>query len=139
MSFPSYFAYIHPVLPVLNKTLFLKQYRGQIKEYPSAALLNSIYGAAVRYIDTCRRFGDTLPCCDHIEIKAGWSEKLFENIITYLKVQNTPRISTVQALAIANTHRASLDSKITSGWLLNCIVSSFNPTLSAFIHPFLSF
>ncbi|KAG1376233.1 hypothetical protein G6F61_007775 [Rhizopus arrhizus] len=116
-----YFAYIHPVLPVLNKSLFLKQYRGQIKEYPSAPLLNSIYGAAVRYIDTCRRFGDTLPDCDHIEVKAGWSEKLFENIITYLKVQNTPRISTVQALAIANTHRASLDSKITSGWLLNCV------------------
>ncbi|CEP09457.1 hypothetical protein [Parasitella parasitica] len=114
-----YFAYIHPGLPVVNKLLFLKQYRGEIGEYPSAPLLNAIFGAAVRYIETCKLFGDKVPLDHEIETKDGWSEKLFENLLIYLKGRYSPCISTVQAMVIAQSHRASLDEKMTSGWLLN--------------------
>ncbi|CAO0801276.1 unnamed protein product [Mucor circinelloides] len=114
-----YFAYIHPGLPVVNKLLFLKQYRGEIGEYPSAPLLNAIFGAAVRYIETCKLFGDKVPLDHQIETKEGWSERLFENLLIYLKGRYSPCISTVQAMVIAQNHRASLDEKMTSGWLLN--------------------
>ncbi|KAG1180606.1 hypothetical protein G6F70_000558 [Rhizopus microsporus] len=116
-----YFAYIHPVLPVLNKILFLKQYRGEINQYPAAPLLNSIFGAAVRYIETCKSFGDEIPYCSHIELKKGWSEQLFDNVITLLKDRYCPSISTIQAIAIANNNRTSWDEKIVSSWLLNCV------------------
>ncbi|GAN09678.1 transcription factor TamA [Mucor ambiguus] len=114
-----YFAYIHPGLPVVNKLLFLKQYRGEIGEYPSAPLLNGIFGAAVRYIETCKLFGDKVPLDHQIETKEGWSERLFENLLIYLKGRYSPCISTVQAMVIAQNHRASLDEKMTSAWLLN--------------------
>ncbi|KAI9483643.1 MAG: fungal-specific transcription factor domain-containing protein [Benjaminiella poitrasii] len=114
-----FFAYIHPGLPVVNKKLFLKQYRGEIGEYPSAPLLNAIYGSAVRYIETCKLFGDEVPLEHQVEIKDGWSEKLFENIIHYVKDRYNPCISTVQAIVITQNHRASLDEKIASGWLLS--------------------
>lgn len=114
-----YFAYIHPGLPVVNKVLFLKQYRGEIAEYPSAPLLNSIYGAAVRYIETCDSNGDKLSIEHHLEMKDGWSEKLFDNLIMFVKGRYAPCITTVQALVIGQNHRASLDEKMASGWLLN--------------------
>ncbi|CAO3653841.1 unnamed protein product [Mucor hiemalis] len=114
-----YFAYIHPGLPVVNKHLFLKQYRGEIAEYPSAPLLNAIYGAAVRYIETCDGNGDKISTEHHLEMKEGWSEKLFDNLIVFVKGRYAPCITTVQALVIGQNHRASLDEKMASGWLLN--------------------
>ncbi|KAI9340749.1 fungal-specific transcription factor domain-containing protein [Pilaira anomala] len=114
-----YFAYIHPGLPVVNKQLFLKQYRGETGEYPSAPLLNAIFGAAIRYIETCHINGDKISHEHHIEMKEGWSEKLFENLITFVKGRYWPCISTVQAIVIGQNHRASLDEKMASGWLLN--------------------
>ncbi|KAI9265939.1 fungal-specific transcription factor domain-containing protein [Sporodiniella umbellata] len=116
-----YFAYIHPVLPVINKSLFLKQYREKISELPSAPLLNAIYGAAIRYIETCNIFGDKVEGCHQIEVENGRSEQLFENVVHFVKRQYNPSISTIQALAISNTHRASLDEKVASTWLLNCV------------------
>ncbi|KAI9262802.1 fungal-specific transcription factor domain-containing protein [Helicostylum pulchrum] len=112
-----YFAYIHSGLPVVNKQLFLKQYRGETGEYPSAPLLNAIYGAAVRYMETCDMNGDKISL--DIEMQEGWSERLFENLITFVKGKYSPCISTVQALVIGQNHRASLDEKMASGWLLN--------------------
>ena len=122
----SYFAYIHPGLPVVNKVLFLKQYRRQLGDYPSPPLLNSIYGAAARYIETCRIFDDNvLSDIANSTMKEGWSESLFDNLLTYLKGRYTaPCIATIQALVISQYHRASLDEKVASGWLLNSAVST---------------
>ncbi|KAI8376287.1 fungal-specific transcription factor domain-containing protein [Radiomyces spectabilis] len=115
-----YFAYIHPGLPVVNKALFLKQYRGEIGDYPSAPLLNAIYGAAVRYIDTCHLFGGKVNADGtNWDIPKGWSEQLFDNLLTYVKGRYSPCIATIQALVIGQNHRASLDEKLNSGWLLN--------------------
>ncbi|KAG0187249.1 hypothetical protein DFQ28_006684 [Apophysomyces sp. BC1034] len=113
-----YFAYIHPGLPVINKTMFLKQYRGEIGDYPSPALLNSMYGAAVRYIETCQMFGDEI--VEYREnVPDGWSESLFDNLLVFFKQQYSPCVSSVQAMVIGQNHRASLDEKMTSGWLVN--------------------
>ncbi|KAI8378245.1 fungal-specific transcription factor domain-containing protein [Choanephora cucurbitarum] len=113
-----YFAYIHPSLPVLNKQLFLKQYRSQISEYPSAPLLNAIYGASVRYIETCKIFGDDLFLDHSITTKENLSETLFQNVLVYFRGKYNPCISLVQASLISQNHRASMDEKMTSKWAL---------------------
>jgi hypothetical protein len=118
----SFFAYIYPGLPVINKGLFLRQYRGKIKGYPSAPLLNAMYGSAVRYIETCRTFGDDVLDNETLDIPKGWSEKLFDNVISYVKGKCNPNISTVQAIILCHFHSASLDGNIASGWLLNSVV-----------------
>jgi hypothetical protein len=60
---------------------------------------------------------------EKLDVPEGWSEKLFENLLVYVKGRYRPCISTVQALVIAQNHRASLDEKVTSAWLLNSAVS----------------
>ena len=70
-------------------------------------------------------YGDKVPLEHQIETKEGWSEKLFENLLVYLRGRYSPCISTVQAMVIAQNHRASLDEKMTSTWLLNSAVSLF--------------
>jgi hypothetical protein len=74
-------------------------------------------------METNRMNGDKLSLDHHIEIPEGWSEQLFEKLITFVKGRYTPCISTVQALVIAQNHRASLDEKIASSWLMNSAVS----------------
>jgi hypothetical protein len=119
-----YFAYIHPLLPVINKTEFLEEYRGIRSSYPAGYLLNAVYGAAVRYVENCKKFNDL----DSIDDGGVWdfpedfSENLFEIIIIYLKGKYIPRISTVQSIIIAHNHSANVDNW-TSSWLLNCAVS----------------
>ncbi|KAI9307650.1 fungal-specific transcription factor domain-containing protein [Cunninghamella echinulata] len=120
-----YFAYIHPGLPVINKSFFLKQYRGYSADFPSAPLLNAMYGAALRYIETCKVFGDNTAVydafgeeIDDFQIPEGGSEKFFENVIIYVKGRYNPNIATIQALVITQNHRASMDSKMTGGWLI---------------------
>ena len=120
----SYFAYIHPQLPVINKTAFLEEYRGIRETFPSGPLLNAMYGAAVRYIDNCKQFGDSesLNQGEPWHFPSNFSHRLFQNLIVFIKGRYTPCLSSVQAIVIAHNHSASLENW-TSGWLLNCIVS----------------
>lgn len=60
---------------------------------------------------------------DPIEMREGWSEKFFENLLIFIKGRYSPCIATVQALVIGQNHRASLDEKLASAWLLNSAVS----------------
>lgn len=119
-----YFAYIHPLLPVVNKTAFLEEYRGIKATFPAATLLNAIYGASVRYINNCIKFNDwqRLDNGREWEFPHNFSEKLFQNLIIFVKGRYIPRLSTIQAILIAHNHSANVESW-TSGWLLNCIVS----------------
>lgn len=118
-----YFAHVHPLLPVLNKQLFLRQYREEFNEYPSAPLLNAIYGAAVRYIEICKKFGDHIHLDNNVEMKDGQSEHFFECQIVYMKRRYSPCISAVQAILIGQNHKFGLDQKVGSKWLLSSIVS----------------
>ncbi|ORX54549.1 hypothetical protein DM01DRAFT_1362876 [Hesseltinella vesiculosa] len=121
-----YFAYIHPGLPVVNKQLFLKQYRGLADDYPSAPLLSAMYGAAARYIETCSRFGDDVITQEHWadpqknwQLPPGGSERLFDNLLAYVRGHYHPGIDIIQALVIAQNHRATMEGKVTGGWLIN--------------------
>ncbi|KAK4510601.1 uncharacterized protein ATC70_005032 [Mucor velutinosus] len=117
-----YFAYIHPLLPVINKTAFLEEYRGIRATFPAATLLNAIYGASVRYVNNCIKFNDWQRLDNGREwvFPHNFSEKLFQNLIIFVKGRYNPRLSTIQAILIAHNHSANVESW-TSGWLLNCI------------------
>lgn len=85
-----------------------------------------MYGAALRYIETCKVFGDNTAVqealggeIDDFQIPEGGSEKFFENLITYCKGRYNPNIATIQALVITQNHRASMDTKVTGAWLIN--------------------
>ncbi|CAO3628373.1 unnamed protein product [Mucor hiemalis] len=117
-----YFALIHPLLPVINKVAFLEEYRGIRPCFPAGPLLNAVYGASVRYIENCRKFGDL----ERIDNGKPWdfpenlSDMLFQNLIIFIKGKYAPCLSTIQAIVIAHNHSANVESW-TSGWLLNCI------------------
>ncbi|KAI8584049.1 hypothetical protein K450DRAFT_221245 [Umbelopsis ramanniana AG] len=115
-----YFIYIHPILPVVNKIMFLKQYRGQIKPFPSAPLLLAMYGAAARYLEVARRqdINKLIDIDEDWQPPENWSESLFDELRKFLVGHYTPSMSTVQALLIAQNHRASLDSRSTIVWLI---------------------
>jgi hypothetical protein len=85
-----------------------------------------MYGAAARYIETCRLYGDETTIIDALDnevddlhIPEGGSEKLFDNLLKYVRGHYYPHIATIQALVIAQNHRASMESKMTGGWLIN--------------------
>ncbi|GAA5805450.1 hypothetical protein HPULCUR_010966 [Helicostylum pulchrum] len=117
-----YFRYIHSLLPVINKTEFLEEYRGIRPCYPSGAILNAIFGASVRYIDNCKKFADS----DRLDDGKTWdfheklSEMLFQNLIIFIKGKYVPSLATIQAIVIAHNHSANVESW-SSGWLLNCV------------------
>lgn len=115
-----YFVYIHPILPVVNKVMFLKQYRGQTKPFPSASLLLAMYGAAARYVEVVKRqeLNKIIEVDDDWQPPEGWSESFFDELRKFLVGHYTPSMSTVQALLIAQNHRASLDSRSTIVWLI---------------------
>ncbi|KAI8390152.1 fungal-specific transcription factor domain-containing protein [Blakeslea trispora] len=117
-----YFAFIHPQLPVINKTTFLEEYRGIRETFPSGPLLNAMYGAAVRYIDNCKQFGDSelLNKGEPWQFPYNFSHILFQNLIVFIKGRYSPCLSSIQAIVIAHNLSASLENW-TSGWLLNCI------------------
>lgn len=111
------------MLPVINKTAFLEEYRGIRATFPAATLLNAIYGASVRYVNNCIKFNDWQRLDNGREwvFPHNFSEKLFQNLIIFVKGRYNPRLSTIQAILIAHNHSANVESW-TSGWLLNCIV-----------------
>lgn len=126
MPYKSYFAYIHPLLPVVNKVSFLQEYRGIQSSFPAGPLLNAMYGAAVRYIENCKKFDDS----DRLDGGKPWdlpenlSERLFATLIVFIQGRYVPCLSSIQAIVIGHNHSVGLESW-TSGWLLNCIVSLY--------------
>jgi hypothetical protein len=113
--------------------MFLKQYRGQVKPFPSASLLLAMYGAAARYVEVVKRqeLNKIIEVDDDWQPPEGWSESFFDELRKFLVGHYTPSMSTVQALLIAQNHRASLDSRSTIVWLICGLVShlSNGPTL----------
>ncbi|ORZ25443.1 fungal-specific transcription factor domain-domain-containing protein [Absidia repens] len=121
-----YFTYIHPGLPVVNKTLFLNQYRGLASDYPSPPLLNAMHGAAMRHIEKCQILDDADSVLDTLykdfggrrEMPEGGSEMLYDRLRKYIQGVYAPSITTVQAILIEQNHRASTESGISYDWLL---------------------
>ncbi|KAI8641226.1 fungal-specific transcription factor domain-containing protein [Parasitella parasitica] len=117
-----YFANIHPVLPVVNKTRFLLQYRDQADTYPPADLLNAMFGAAARFVECealIQKSKSNQPPDVVWDVPLGWSDQFFDQaqgIITTSAA--TPTISKVQAIILIHNHSGNLDSKSSACWLL---------------------
>ncbi|KAL9560117.1 hypothetical protein MBANPS3_000081 [Mucor bainieri] len=117
-----YFSHIHPILPVIDKTEFIKQYRDRVDSYPSGELLNAMFGAAARFVE-CESVEPerkrTLPSDAVWDVPVGWSNKFFdqaEYIIS--KWPTNPTISNVQAITLILNHRGDRDSKSSACWQL---------------------
>ncbi|KAI8880203.1 hypothetical protein K501DRAFT_275782 [Backusella circina FSU 941] len=117
-----YFANVHPVLPVVNKTRFLQQYRDQADSYPPSDLLNAMFGAAARFIEceSLRQKNKSNKPPDEVwEVPEGWSDHFFDQaqlIITSSAAIAT--ISKVQSIILIHNHSGNLDSKSSACWLL---------------------
>ncbi|KAI8643543.1 fungal-specific transcription factor domain-containing protein [Parasitella parasitica] len=117
-----YFSHIHPILPVIDKTEFIKQYRDRVDTYPSGELLNAMFGAAARFVE-CESVEPekkkSLPSDAIWDVPVGWSNKFFdqaEYIIS--KWPTNPTISNVQAIILILNHRGDRDSKSSACWQL---------------------
>ncbi|CAO3624712.1 unnamed protein product [Mucor hiemalis] len=117
-----YFSHIHPILPVIDKTEFLKQYRDRIETYPSGELLNAMFGAAARFVE-CESLEPerkrALPADAVWDVPVGWSNHFFdqaEYIIS--KWSNAQTVSNVQAIILILNHRGDRDSKSSACWQL---------------------
>ncbi|GAN05102.1 hypothetical protein MAM1_0082c04571 [Mucor ambiguus] len=117
-----YFSHIHPILPVIDKTEFIKQYRDRVETYPSGELLNAMFGAAARFVE-CESVEPerkrALPSDAVWDVPVGWSNKFFdqaEYIIS--KWPTNPTISNVQAIILILNHRGDRDTKSSACWQL---------------------
>ncbi|KAI8083916.1 fungal-specific transcription factor domain-containing protein [Thamnidium elegans] len=117
-----YFSHIHPILPVIDKTEFLKQYRDRVETYPSGELLNAMFGAAARFVE-CESLEPERKRClpsDAVwDIPVGWSNHFFdqaEYIITTWSSSQT--VSNVQAIILILNHRGDRESKSSACWQL---------------------
>ncbi|CAO0799435.1 unnamed protein product [Mucor circinelloides] len=117
-----YFANIHPVLPVVNKTRFLQQYRDQADTYPPADLLNAMFGAAARFVECealIQKSKPNRPPDVVWDVPLGWSDQFFDQAQTIITTSAaTPTISKVQAIILIHNHSGNLDSKSSACWLL---------------------
>ncbi|KAI8882106.1 hypothetical protein K501DRAFT_324166 [Backusella circina FSU 941] len=115
-----YFLNIHPILPIINKTEFLKQYRDQIGTYPSGELLNAMFGAAARFVE-CERLDPermkNIPDDAVWDVPVGWSDHFFDQAEFIIsKWSTTPTLSKVQAIILILNHRGNRDSRSSACW-----------------------
>ncbi|KAJ8656709.1 hypothetical protein O0I10_007556 [Lichtheimia ornata] len=119
-----YFLNVHPILPVVNKTEFLKQYRDQADTYPSADLLNAMFGAASRYL-VCeskrqRSKGRYVPPDVSWDVPSQWCYQFFEQASS--AVTNSAwssSISKVQAMLLLHNTSSHINAKESTAWILN--------------------
>ncbi|KAI9471893.1 MAG: fungal-specific transcription factor domain-containing protein [Benjaminiella poitrasii] len=116
-----YFSHIHPLLPVIDKTAFLKQYRDRVKTYPSGELLNAMFGAAARFAECeCLEPRRKMLPSDAIwDVPVGWSNKFFDQAEYIISKWSTiPTNSMVQAIILILNFRSDRDFKSSACWQL---------------------
>ncbi|KAI8139346.1 fungal-specific transcription factor domain-containing protein [Fennellomyces sp. T-0311] len=119
-----YFMNVHPLLPVVDKAEFLRQYRDQADTYPSADLLNAMFGAAARFVEAeSRRQKHTNAYPDlQCEAPKDWHLQFFDQAHAILTI-NPPKasISIVQATVIIHNTSGNVTSAKSEGWLISGI------------------
>jgi hypothetical protein len=110
-------------VPVLNKKVFLADYRGLSLSYPEAPLLYAIYGAAACYVRNANLFNDwhVFPHGEIWDIPSTFAELMYKNLVGFVRGPYTPCLAYIQALAISHYLSTSFDSW-KDGWFLNCLV-----------------
>ncbi|KAI8881402.1 hypothetical protein K501DRAFT_334749 [Backusella circina FSU 941] len=114
-----YFLNVHPILPLIDKSEFLKQYRNKADTYPPGELLNAMLGAAARFVE-CESLEprkSTTPLDAIWEVPMGWSDRFFDQAETIIsKWSTTPTLSKVQAIILVLNYQANRSSKSSASW-----------------------
>ncbi|KAI9252128.1 hypothetical protein BY458DRAFT_582559 [Sporodiniella umbellata] len=103
-----YFAHIHNHIPVVNKKLFLREYRGLLPNLPSSILLMAIYFVTAKYI-TISRFCDSSKIQKDCTFPKDLETVLEEKLLGYFASKYDPSISSLQAHLL--TQLLYLDSR----------------------------
>ncbi|KAI9488053.1 fungal-specific transcription factor domain-containing protein [Zychaea mexicana] len=117
-----YFANIHPILPVIDKQEFLEQYRDQCSSYPTGDLINAMFGAAARFVETeslDQERRQRVPLDAQWDLPIGWSDHFFDQAQKIISdgILGPATISTVQAIVLIQNQRATVDTKSSTCWL----------------------
>ena len=126
-AFYRYFANVHPLIPVIDKTAFLQEYRRIRPQFPFGALLISMYLAALAYIETYQRMGDaeSLNNNEPWNIPEDLAGQLDSRFQKYCFQRYLPTLSMIQAATIAQIRPYNFD-RWTTGWILSFSVSNLN-------------
>ncbi|KAI9310661.1 fungal-specific transcription factor domain-containing protein [Dichotomocladium elegans] len=119
-----YFANVHPVLPVIDKREFLRQYRDHLPVYPQPVLLLAMFGAAARFAELESHDPQKLqgPSYNysHLDVPTGWSDQFFEKALKYILDEvNQPTLGKMQALALIQNQRTNIDSQSSAAFLMS--------------------
>ncbi|ORY97249.1 fungal-specific transcription factor domain-domain-containing protein [Syncephalastrum racemosum] len=119
-----YFSNVHPMLPIVDKHGFLKQFRGHGDAYPPAALLNAMLGAAARFVE-CENLEPErkkhLPRDAQWDLPLGWSDHFFDKAHQLVDdTGNRSTLPTIQARVLIQNQRGHVDSKSSACWLMGC-------------------
>ncbi|ORE03209.1 hypothetical protein BCV72DRAFT_308422 [Rhizopus microsporus var. microsporus] len=133
-----YFAHIHPSTPVVNKTIFLQEYRGIRPNFPSALLLIVIFLTTVRYIRSRTVFGDAEALNDGKpwNLSEKTSNSLFDRLSKYVFKRARWNLTAVQAAILIlvvpfKEHRWEKHWLISSRGLQGCLLLKLNKSSEA--------
>ncbi|CAO3694293.1 unnamed protein product [Rhizopus stolonifer] len=114
-----YFAYIHPGTPVINKTLFLEEYRRIRPTLPFPTLLLSMYLASIKYITTCEKIdgANSLNNGEPWKFNENLAEQLTARILKYQRKRYLPTLASLQSIVIGQMHFFS-SKKWSKDWIL---------------------
>ncbi|KAI7882626.1 hypothetical protein K492DRAFT_176123 [Lichtheimia hyalospora FSU 10163] len=119
-----YFLNIHPVLPVVDKVEFLRQYRDQADNFPAAELMNAMFGAAARFVEYETQHSETMVKPEaRWDVPSGWSDHFFDQVESFLR--NNPgnsSLSTAQAMILLINTTSKMTAKSSASWLMNGLV-----------------
>ena len=126
----SYFANIHPILPVIDKREFLEQYRDKCASYPGGDLINAMFGAAARFVETESldpERKNKVPLDAQWDLPVGWSDHFFDQAQKIISngLLGPATISTIQAIVLIQNQRATVDTKSSTCWLTGGFVSIY--------------
>ncbi|KAG1143773.1 hypothetical protein G6F37_010545 [Rhizopus arrhizus] len=113
-----YFANIHPILPLIDKTEFIDQYRGRLSTYPSGELLNAMFGAAARFVEHENLEAKGKPTsCVSWDVPVGWANGFFDRAEYLLNAMSSiPTLSKIQAILLILHHRTDMNVKCSEAW-----------------------
>ncbi|RCH85518.1 Fungal specific transcription factor, partial [Rhizopus azygosporus] len=115
-----YFANVHPILPVVDKTEFIDQYRGRMNAFPSGDLLNAMLGAAARFVEHQKAGYEgqrKLPSDVMLDVPIGWSNSFFDRAEhLLLNWSTTPTLSKIQTILLVLNTRPDRNIKSSESW-----------------------
>ncbi|KAI9319256.1 fungal-specific transcription factor domain-containing protein [Dichotomocladium elegans] len=119
-----YFLNIHPLLPIINKTEFLRQYRDQANSYPPIILLNTMFGAAARFIAVesmkHQQHDRFVPPDLAWDGAREWANRFFDQAFGYMSSTSCgSSISKVQAIILIHNTNSNISNQEATAWNLN--------------------